>query len=113
MFGPYQDKDNSAYVYTESISKESTRFYKNGDQCGHMCASFTKAKSSIVIGLLDNVGAKIYSTNLFTTIPDTLVKAGDNVDTYFTGDQQITNNQIADAALLLCLIIISYKLSLR
>ncbi|AIT09218.1 hypothetical protein LO80_04005 [Candidatus Francisella endociliophora] len=98
VFGPYQDNDSGAYIYTASISKESPRFYKDNKQCGHMFESFTTAKSKLAIGLLDNTKAKVYDTNLFTTIPDRIVKAGDNVDTYFTGDQQITNSQISNVA---------------
>lgn len=98
LFGPYQDKDSGAYIYTASLSKESPRYHKNGELCGHMFESFTKAKATLALGLLDNTNAKMYETNLFTTIPDSIVKAGDNANTYFTGDQQVTNSQISNIA---------------
>lgn len=98
VFGPYQDKDTGAYIYTAALSKESPRYYKNGGKCGHMFESFTTAKSTLALGLLDNTNAKLYETNLFTTIPDSIVKPGENANTYFTGDQQVTNSQISNIA---------------
>ena len=98
VFGPYQDKSTGAYIYTASLSKESPRYYKNGGKCGHMFESFTTAKSTLALGLLDNTNAKLYETNLFTTIPDSIVKPGENANTYFTGDQQVTNSQISNIA---------------
>ena len=96
LFGPYEDKDNHAYVYTASLSKESPRYYKDGVQCGHMFESFTTAKSKLAINLLDNTKAKIYSTNLFTAI--TSSKSADTVNAYYTGDQQATTNQVSNVA---------------
>lgn len=97
VFGPYK-ADSGTYIYTASLSKESPRYHKNGQLCGHMFESFTTAKSTLALGLLDNTSAKLYETNLFTTIPDSIVKAGENANTYFTGDQQITNSQISNIA---------------
>ena len=32
------------------------------------------------------------------SIPNSIVKPGENVNTYFTGDQQVTNNQVSNVA---------------
>lgn len=98
VLGPVYNKEQNTYVYTASLSKESPRYRAKQGMCGHMFQSFTLAKTKLALDLLNNKTAHVYTTNLHTTVEDNYVDKYASNETYFTGDQQVTGNQLTDVA---------------
>lgn len=99
VLGPLYDKDQGAYVYSASLSKESPRYRAKGyDLCGHMFQSFNLAKTRLALDLLNDKEVSVYTTNLHTTIANDYSGKYPSDETYLTGDQQVTDNQLTDIA---------------
>ena len=98
VLGPLYDKDQKAYIYSASLSKESPRYRAKQGMCGHMFQSFTLAKTRLALDLLSTKQARVYITNLHTAISDNFSGKYPSSETYFTGDQQVTGNQLTDVA---------------
>ena len=98
VLGPLYDKDQGAYIYSASLSKESPLYRAKSGMCGHMFQSFTLAKTRLALDLLSTKQAKVYTTNLHIAISDDFTNKYPSNETYFTGDQQATGNQLTDVA---------------